>query len=248
MNPAEYDRMYEFEDSYWWFIGRRRLILGLMGDNFGNRTDLSILDVGCGTGAMSASLRRFGRVVSADLSPLALQYSRRRDLNQLCSADATRLPFQDGAFDAVVALDLLEHIPDDNAAAREFARVLRPGGMLFSTVPAYRSLWSGHDQALMHMRRYTAPEVRSLLAGAGLHVTRLSYAMTALYPIVWLVRRRERRLPEPQSSVRPLPGAINAALVGLLNIENAMLRHISLPFGVTVVAVAMKQGTANRAG
>ncbi len=247
MNPAEYDRMYENEDSYWWFVGRRHLILNLIADSFKDRTDLRVLDVGCGTGAMSAALRRFGTVTSADLSPLALQYSRRRGLCSLCSADATRLPFKDGAYDAVVALDLLEHIPDDHAAALEFARVLRPGGVLFATVPAYRSLWSGHDQALMHVRRYTATEVRCLLTGSGLGLDRLSYAMTALYPIVWFVRRRERRSAEPRSSVKPLPHPANAVLIALLRLENAWLRRFSLPFGVTVVAVARKpEGQGNR--
>ncbi|MBM3493051.1 MAG: class I SAM-dependent methyltransferase [Armatimonadetes bacterium] len=240
MNPAEYDRMYDQEDSYWWFVGRRRLVLDLMAQRYGSRADLDILDVGCGTGAMSSALRRFGRVVSADLSDLALRYSARRGLTALCSADATRLPLRSESFDAIVALDLLEHIPDDAAAAHEFARALRPGGCLFATVPAYQSLWSGHDLALMHMRRYTAREVGRLVSGQALRVLRLSYAMTALFPIVWLVRMRERKAREPQASVRPVPPPINAALIRLLEIENRVLRRMNLPFGVTVLCVAEK--------
>jgi SAM-dependent methyltransferase len=205
---------------------------------FGPRTNLRILDVGCGTGAMSAAMSELGSVVSADLSDLALRYSARRGLRSLSSCDATRLPFRSGAFDAVVALDLLEHIPDDGAAAMEFCRVLTPGGCLFATVPAYRSLWSGHDQALMHMRRYNRAEVRSLIVGGGLRVLRLSYAMTALFPLVWLVRMLERRSPTPQASVKPLPAAVNRALIRVLNAENAALRRVDLPFGVTVLCVA----------
>ncbi|NLH98720.1 MAG: class I SAM-dependent methyltransferase [Chthonomonadales bacterium] len=240
METAEYDRMYEQEDTYWWFVGRRHLILGLMNDRFGARSDLRVLDVGCGTGAMSSALRRFGTVTSADLSDRALGYSARRGLTGLCASDATRLPFRTGAFDAIVALDLLEHIPDDAAAASEFARALQPGGQLFVTVPAYQSLWSGHDQALMHQRRYTARQVRRLIEGSGLEIVRLSYAMTLLFPIVWLVRMRERRMAVPQASVRPVAPPLNRALIGLLHAENALVRRCSLPFGVTVLCVAQK--------
>jgi len=139
-----------------------------------------------------------------------------------------------------LALDLLEHIPDDQSAAEEMCRVLRPGGCLFVTVPAYRFLWSGHDLALMHQRRYTARELRSLLTSANLRVMRLSYAVTVLFPVVWIVRLRERRLREPRSSVQPLPVLLNKLLLGTLTLENAWLQFGSFPFGVSVVAVARR--------
>lgn len=238
MNPAEYERMYAQEDTYWWFVGRRRLILNLLSDHCHDKSDAAILDVGCGTGAMSADLSRHGRVVSADLSELALSFSKRRGLGRLCCADACRLPLASSSFDAVIALDLLEHIPDDHAAMQEFARVLRPGGCLYATVPAYRFLWSGHDLALMHMRRYTAPEFRRLVTNGAFRVIRLSYAMTALFPIVWMVRRRERNSPHPQASVKPVPRAMNSLLTRVLAMENWWLRRANLPFGVSVLCVA----------
>src|SRR5438045_3591311 len=133
MKSEEYERMYRLEDSYWWFVGRHHLVLGFLQAKYGDRKDLTILDIGCGTGAMSKKLARWGAVVSADFNPLALSYSRRRDLNRLCVSDAMRLPFRDGAFDVVVALDILEHLPDDEAALREFYRVLKPGGRVIAT-------------------------------------------------------------------------------------------------------------------
>src|SRR5438067_2082644 len=128
MNTEEYERMYRLEDSYWWFVGRHHLVLTFLQKVYGSRTDIAILDIGCGTGAMSQKMEQWGTVVSADFSPLALGYSRRRNLTHLCAADAMRLPFRDGSFDVVVALDILEHLPDDAAALREFQRVLKPGG------------------------------------------------------------------------------------------------------------------------
>src|SRR5260370_786099 len=124
MNAEEYERMFRLEDSYWWFVGRHDLALAFLRGEFGARHDLSILDIGCGTGAMSQKLLNWGTVVSADFSPLALSFSKRRDLSRLCAADAMKLPFRDCSFDLIVALDILEHVPNDAAALREFQRVL----------------------------------------------------------------------------------------------------------------------------
>ena len=238
MNAEEYERMYRLEDTYWWFLGRHRLAADLLDRGFERRRDLRILDIGCGTGAMSVRLAAWGQVVSADFSPLALAFSRRRGLHRLCAADAMRLPFRDASFDAVVALDILEHLPDDAAAAREIRRVLRPGGRLVATVPAYPSLWSAHDVALMHQRRYVAPQFRRLMEEGGLTVRRLTYATTLLFPIAWTVRMLTRRSPTPKANLVALPGAANRLLVGVTQAENALLRVCDLPFGLSVCCVA----------
>ncbi len=239
MKPVEYDRMFREEDVYWWFVGRRRLATVLLENSLPAR-NLRILDVGCGTGAMSRELMRFGSVVSTDLSALAIGYGRQRQLTGLCCADATALPFADASFDAVVALDLLEHIADDLLAVREFARVLAPGGHLVATVPAYQFLWSGHDLALMHHRRYTRRSFGDLLASGGLSTVRLTYAMTALFPIVWLVRRRSKKPGSEEATIQPVPRWLNKVLIRVLDMENAYLRRADLPYGVSVAAVARR--------
>jgi SAM-dependent methyltransferase len=242
MNSEEYERMFRLEDSYWWFVGRHHLVLTFLRSVYGGRNDLTVLDIGCGTGAMSQKLAPFGNVVSADFSPLALAFSKRRHLTRLCAADAMRLPFRDNSFDVIVALDILEHLRDDQAALCEFQRVLKPGGRVVATVPAYKSLWSGHDVALMHFRRYVSREVRERFQAAHLKVEKLSYAMTLLFPVVWLVRRVFGPLAgkesEPKASLVHVPGVMNQLLVKLLSAENALIRHVSLPFGVTVFCMA----------
>lgn len=244
MNSEEYERMYRLEDSYWWFVGRHNLVLTFLRDLYANRSDLAILDIGCGTGAMSEKLARYGKVVSADFSPLALQFSRRRTLTRLCTADAMRLPFRDNAFDLIVALDILEHLSDDQAALCEFQRVLKPGGRVVASVPAYQSLWSAHDVALMHFRRYTARQFHERFSTARLSVDKLSYAMTLLFPIVWIFRRASnlfrRKDARPKSSLVNVPGRLNRVLVRLLGAENSVIRRTNLPFGVTVFCVARK--------
>jgi SAM-dependent methyltransferase len=241
MQADEYERMYGLEDSYWWFVGRHNLVLGFVRAVYGARADLTILDVGCGTGAMSRKLTPWGSVVSADFSPLALSFSRKRNLDLLCASDAMRLPFKENSFDLVVAMDILEHVKDDSAALREIYRVLKPGGRIIATVPAYQSLWSGHDVALMHFRRYVAREVGERFAAASLQTQKLSYAMTFLYPVVWLVRRLFwRNTKNPRASLVKVPVWINGLLVRLLSAENALVRKVTLPFGVSVFCMARR--------
>lgn len=240
MNSAEYDRMYGLEDSYWWFVGRHHLVETVLDQYARGRKNLQILDIGCGTGAMSVKLTQWGKVISADFSPLALSYCRKRNITCLCAADACRLPFASQSFDLIVALDILEHISNDSTALQEFRRILRPGGKLIATVPAYRSLWSAHDVALMHFRRYTARELRERVSEVGLRVRRLSYTMTILFPIVWLVRRMTRT-SDPKASLVPVPKIVNKLLTELMALENHVVRYVSLPIGVTVLCVAERE-------
>ncbi len=240
MQTAEYDRMFALEGGHWWFVGRRILALKQL-DRFA-RPHGRILDLGCGTGAVLGELSRRGPATGLDMSPLALGYSQRRGLARLVRGDAGELPFGEGAFDAVVSLDLFEHLASDHAGIAEAFRVLRPGGVLVLSVPAMMSLWGPHDVALMHHRRYTKREVVARLEEAGFRVRRCSYSVCFLYPVVRVVRALERRRrSEPRSSLRSLPGWVNRLLVGVQRLEAALLGSFDLPWGSSVVAVAEKR-------
>src|SRR5205823_1375608 len=120
-----------------------------------------------------------------------------------------------------------------------------PGGALIASVPAYRFLWSGHDIALHHQRRYSRRELRDLLREAGFEMPRLTFLMTALFPFVVAFRvldRLKRRSTgeEPQAHLVPVSDRVNALLLGLQNAELAVARHVTLPFGVSLLAVARK--------
>jgi SAM-dependent methyltransferase len=251
MKPDELRRMYELEDSYWWFVGRRRILrgwLGRMTRRLENPRPL-ILDVGCGTGANLDLLREFGEVLGIDSEEAAIRFCGERGLDGLTRARAQDLPFGDGTFDLVTSFEVLEHLEDDARAAGEIARVLRPGGRLLATVPAYQWLWSEHDVALDHRRRYSRRAFVALLRGAGLEVERVSHCVTVLLPVTVLFRWGQRlrdailhRPPaQPTSGLVLLPRVVSSVFAATLAAEAALLRTgLNLPWGVTLVAQARK--------
>jgi len=261
MKHEEYERMYRFEDRYWWFVARRHLITTLLETYYPRNGQLRILDIGCGTGAMLDELRPFGDVVGADFSPEALQFCVTRGAPasalplKLARADVRRLPFADNSFDVVTAMDIIEHIDDDKAASGEIFRVLKPGGRLLVTVPAFSSLWSEHDEALHHFRRYTTPRLKDLFQRVGLRVDKLSYTVTTLFAPIWVYRQISnlfsRKLfsqlfyggqagGEKKANLVNFSGPVNQALLSLSQWETRLVQNKNLPFGVSVVCTAHK--------
>jgi len=240
----ELAEMFDLEDHYWWFRGRRTLAQSLLSRYRVWREGDRILDVGCGTGATVDELRAYGRVVGLDRSMAALGFCRTRKLTSLVCSEAGEIPFPDDTFDAVVALDVLEHVGDDARVLRESERVTRPGGVVLLTVPAFRFLWSGHDEVLHHLRRYRAPEIGALMRDAGLEILKLSYAMFLLFPPIALYRMVERISGAgdgAQTTLRSVPGVVNRLLYGLLCLEARWLRVGTFPFGVSIVGVGRKR-------
>jgi len=137
---------------------------------------------------------------------------------------------------------VLEHLPDERPALRELHRVLQAGGYLIVSAPAYSWLWSKHDVALAHYRRYTARALQVRLCEAGFQVRRLSYALGALLPAIALMRWLDRLRPgAPAATVMPLPRWLNRALIRLQDWETRYLLRRRLPFGVSLVAVAQRE-------
>jgi len=241
MHDYEYGAMYELETSYWWYVARRALAVELLEDEIQGRDPVRILDVGCGTGANLGAFDRLGQATGIDASMDALHFSQTRGINAAVQSVVEDLPFASRTFDVVTALDVLEHTDDDLLALREIQRVCRPAGLFLATVPAYGFLWSEHDEALKHRRRYTAHELRNKLTVSGFEVVRTSYFISTLFfPIlalrIW--QGLHKTSTHPKTSIQVLPNWINTGLVGLLGLERKLFQRTNLPFGVSIVALA----------
>ncbi len=241
MRYNELKQMYQLEETYWWFVGRRRLVRDLICD-YGRSDQLKILDAGCGTGGTMQAIGDMGEVWGCDISRDALQFCRQRGLEKLVRCRVEDLQFADDSFDIVVSCDVLEHIPDDATALREMHRVLRADGLGVITLPALKFLWSSHDEILGHLRRYHKRGLRELLVDAGFEVIKLTYAVTFLLPVIIGYRLGQKILSRrgAQTGLVAVSPLVNHLFVALLQAESYLIRQAALPWGASLVAVVRK--------
>lgn len=243
MNADEYDLMYRVEDDHWWYAGMRAISGAILAEPGGGVRSARILDAGCGTGRNALELAKLGEVTGIDLSSRAIRLCTARGLTRIARASVGDIPFAGETFDLVTAFDVLCHaaVVDERATLQEFWRVLRPGGRLLLHLPAYAWLKSTHDQAVHNERRYAASDVRAMLRAAGFTVVRLTYANTLLFPLAALKRLTERtRALQRTSELDTTFGPIGPLFRVILALEARVIRHVDLPFGLTLVALARK--------
>ncbi|MGD9518233.1 MAG: class I SAM-dependent methyltransferase [Armatimonadota bacterium] len=244
MRSEELERMYRLEETYWWF-GARRLLVRYMLDKYRVAPGSLLMDAGCGTGGTFLALRDRWSLVGVDISPVALEFAKGRGMTLLVGADVQRLPFGQDVFDGVVACDVLEHLEDDVAALAELRRVTKANGVLVVTVPALPWLWSDHDEALGHLRRYTRRGLRSVLIEAGWKVERLNYSVTLLMPAIAgfrLFRRARRRSGAPKVDLFEMPGPVNAVLGAVCRLDSWLAARVAMLPGASLLAVGKKIG------
>jgi SAM-dependent methyltransferase len=240
MQPAEYAVMFRVEETHWWYRSLHRLIFETLERELPDWREKTILDAGCGTGAILSRLGNPARNVGVDLAPEAIAFCKERGLDNVRQGDICALPFADDSFDAVICSSVLYHewVKDVAAAMRELRRVLRPGGLLFVILPAFRFLHSAHDDAVMTARRFRKNEVRSLLRENGFAIRRLTYWTTLLFPLAVLARTLGGS--KTGRDFQTSSGLTHHLFAQIMSIERSLLKRISLPFGVALFAVAKK--------
>jgi SAM-dependent methyltransferase len=229
----------EEDRRHWYFRGRLAVLLAVL-ERVLPAPPRRLLELGCGTGNVLQALGRFGEAVGVERDPdlRAVGCAAGLDIREGTLPDD--LPVADAWADAVLLLDVVEHLDDDLMGLCAARRTLRPGGVMVITVPAYPWLWSGHDVALGHRRRYTARTLRSLIAAAGLSLGHVGYFNTALFPVIAGVRLAKRLVGSGAHDLHRPAERVNRALERLFALERHVVLRPGLPFGSSVLAVARR--------
>ncbi len=244
MNPELYEAHDRLEDRHWWFEGRRRVIRSVLKRHLLPRANRRILDVGCGTGGMFPLLSEFGDVSGAEYSDDARARAQLKFPDKRIERCVLPDELPDGSWDVVSAFDVIEHLDDPIASLRTMRARLPFDGQAVITVPAFQFLWSKHDEANHHKRRYGRMQLVSHLSTAGFKVTFASYFNTLLFPAVAGARVLERLLPSrfggDGADLEETTEPLNGLLTNLFGSEALAVGRSRLPFGVSLIAVAQR--------
>ena len=242
MDTAAYAAEAAIEADHWWFVGRRLLFAELI-RGFGLPHDAEILDVGTGTGANLRLLRDLGfaRITGVDQSPEAVRFCAEKGLGAVQLGDIRGLGLPDRRFDLVLATDVIEHVDDDLAALRELRRVLRPGGYLLLTVPAFHLLWGLQDDVSHHKRRYRLRKLLETVRIADLSPRQYFYFNYLLFLPILAARRLMRSFKIRIASEGEInTGWLNRLLISVFRLDVETAPRLQPPFGVSALVVATR--------
>ena len=238
------------DERHWWYRGRRRVIRAEL-ERLALPSGARILDAGCGSGRTMQLLSAYGLVSGIELSESAAEVARARGVGEVMIGRLEELPWPEERFDLITCLDVIEHTPDDRATLAELRRVCRPGGHLVVTVPAYPRLWSVHDEANHHYRRYSRAALRSAALEAGWALERMSsFNSMLLAPAAAVRLSRRRRARTLNGTATEIyrdelsigPAWLNGALEWPLALEARWLgRGGTLALGLSLIAILRRR-------
>jgi SAM-dependent methyltransferase len=234
-----YESEHENEASHWWFVVRREMFARLIQQRM-DPAKCSFVDIGTSTGTNLRMLRdiRATDVTGVELEMTAADFAYRKTGCKVIVADCTKIPLPDSSVDCVLATDVLEHVNDHAAAAKEIKRLLRPGGIAVVTVPAFMVLWGPQDELSHHKRRYRKSQIIELLHEADLKVEEAFYFNFLLLPPIFIARqilRHYKRNIRSEGDVNTR--LINALLLRIFRIDCWLAPRLRIPFGVSVCVI-----------
>ena len=233
------------EATHFWFHGFRGYVVPAVRRIAAGRRDLQIIDCGCGTGYnLRHVLEPHGRTFGFDFNPDAIRRAR-PGRRPLVRADIQRIPFKSNTFDLATSFDVVQSVPDDRAALREMARVLKPGGSVVINVTALDLLRGDHSDVWGELRRYTRETAAALVQSAGLEPSSITYLFGSLVPLMLAVRkaqamRRRYRAPTGDEDLTVPSAPVNSVLTALVRAEVALASRMTIPFGSSLLIVARK--------
>lgn len=232
------------EGEHWWFASRREIVAAVL-CTLGLPRPARIMEIGCGTGGNLEMLSHFGEVTAVEMASAARALIRERWKGPLIEGWLPDgLPGLAPDFDLVVMLDVLEHIEADSESLARVMGLLKPGGVLLLTAPAFPSLWSHYDTRHHHFRRYRLRPLKRQVVEAGFEVLRSTYFSTLLFPLIAGIRLVERftGLRPPMDELSVPPPLLNRTLRMIFSSERYLVPRISLPFGTSVLVSARRRG------
>lgn len=238
MERKVYEQMAQLDQRHWWFTARRRILAELIERVVQPPKGARILELGAGTGHNLSMLSRFGEVEASELDPIARKLASERlgsEVKEAALPDLSMFPAD--SYDLIALLDVLEHVPDDKGSLEAIMTRLKPGGALLLTVPANPWMWTAHDVAHHHHRRYRKGEIERLARNAGYEIALLSPFNSLLFPPIAAVRL-VGKLTGKDDSDDAMPGAlVNKTLDTVFGLERSLIGRVPMPFGVSLVAV-----------
>ena len=238
MERVVYDRMAELDSKHWWYRARREILADLIARKIRLPENARILEIGCGTGHNLVMLKRFGQVDAIEIDPAARAIASRRLGRPVMDAPLPALTgVEEGAYDLVAILDVLEHVEEDREALENIARKLSPGGRILIAVPAHPWMWSAHDVVNHHKRRYTRKTLRAVVEAAGLRLEMMSWFNSLLFPLAAAARFAGKVRRKEDSDDKLPPGLVNALFEAIFGLERYAIGRLPFPPGVSLVAI-----------
>ncbi len=238
MEAQVFERMAELDAEHWWFVARRHILESLIRREIRPPRDARVLEIGCGTGHNLAMLGQFGEVEATELNDAARAIATKRLGRPVRSAALPDLAmFDEGTFDLVALLDVLEHVADDEASLHAIRSRMKPGARLLVTVPANPWMWTAHDAAHHHHRRYRKAELKAVALRTGFAIDLLSPFNSLLFPPI-AATRLLGKITGRESADDALPSkGVNAVLRTVFGLERGLIGRVPMPFGVSLVAI-----------
>lgn len=239
MERIVYRQMAELDQKHWWYRARREILADLIRRKARPAKKGRVLEIGCGTGHNLEMLSAFARVDAVELDDEARKIAEQRLGRKVMRAPLPELAgVRDQHYDLIVALDVIEHIEDDSGALEAIAAKLKPDGKFLMTVPAHQWMWSAHDVANHHKRRYSKRSLRTLIEASPLRLEKIGYFNSLLFPLAVAERLSSKLRGSHSGEIKLPPPALNSLFEAVFGAERYLVGRLPLPMGLSLFALA----------